>query len=77
MTAIAGKRIWLTGASSGIGLSLAEQLAAAGAELILSARRESLLNDLQQRLPHSERHRVLALDLSDPEQALVTAQAAQ
>ncbi len=59
------KVIWITGASSGIGKALAEQLAKEGARLVLSARNETTLKELQQSLPHPENHLVLPLDLED------------
>ena len=59
-----GKRIWLIGASSGMGAVLAAHLAAGGAELILSARRET---QLQQVAGHIGPARVLPLDVSDTE----------
>lgn len=43
---LAGQRILITGASSGIGHECARQLAALGAEMILVARRETELNAL-------------------------------
>jgi len=40
------RKIWLTGASSGIGNALAKQLIAEGAKVIVSARNETKLNEL-------------------------------
>ncbi len=45
-----GKRIWITGASSGIGASLARKCVEEGAHVGLSARRESLLESLSQEI---------------------------
>jgi NAD(P)-dependent dehydrogenase (short-subunit alcohol dehydrogenase family) len=47
---LAGRVAVVTGASSGLGVSLAEGLAAAGAKLVLSARREDRLKELAARL---------------------------
>ncbi len=59
------KRIFITGASSGLGMALAQEYAAQGASLGLVARREALLQELLQSLPHPERHRIYALDVRD------------
>src|SRR5207244_9700487 len=45
MTELKGKIAWLTGAGTGIGLSGAEELAAAGAHVILSGRRADKLEE--------------------------------
>jgi short-subunit dehydrogenase len=47
---IAGSRVLLTGASSGIGRELARELAARGAMLAISARRRSLLETLAEEI---------------------------
>ncbi|EGN74305.1 short-chain dehydrogenase [Idiomarina sp. A28L] len=73
MSKINGKTIWLTGASSGIGLALAETLANEGAKLILTARSVAKLEQLAQRLPGE--HIVFPLDLSNPEAAFEQSQA--
>ena len=48
-----GKRVWIVGAFPGIGAALAEDLAARGAYLALSARRAERLQALAARLPGS------------------------
>ena len=63
-----GKVVWLTGASSGIGKELSIQLSKLGAKLVLSSRKEDLLNDLKECLSHKEDHLVLPLDLGKSEQ---------
>jgi uncharacterized protein len=59
----------ITGASAGIGLALAEQLAAGGAHLVLTARRTDRLQKLATEL--SKKHRikteVFSVDLTRPE----------
>jgi len=59
------QRVFITGASSGIGAALAREYAARGATLGLVARRGELLLDLVASLPHPERHRSYALDVLD------------
>jgi short-subunit dehydrogenase len=63
---VAGRRILLTGASSGIGRVLARELAARGAALAVAARREGLLEELAGEIEREGGSRpvVLASDLS-------------
>ncbi|MEZ5760027.1 MAG: SDR family NAD(P)-dependent oxidoreductase [Paracoccaceae bacterium] len=58
-----GERIWIIGASEGIGAALARQWAASGAQLILSARSASRLADLAGSLGPG--HITLPLDVGD------------
>lgn len=59
------QRIFITGASSGIGAALAQEYAAQGAALGLVGRRRQPLQQLLERLPHPERHRLYVLDVND------------
>lgn len=61
------KVVWVTGASSGIGAEIASQAAEAGASVILSARNESKLQEVQQSIQDPDKHLVLPLDLSQSE----------
>ena len=57
-----GKRVWLMGASSGIGEALARKLADAGADVALSARRAERMAELAQGMPNAL---VLPCDATD------------
>lgn len=66
-----GKRVIITGGSSGIGLAFGLKIAALGAEPILVARRQNVLDDAKQsilrRVPGAKVD-VIALDVADQEQ---------
>ena len=65
-----GKRVWLIGASSGIGLAVAGLLHARGARVCVSARQQGLLDAFVQGHPGSQ---ALALDVIDAEATAVAA----
>ena len=57
-----GKRVWLIGASSGIGRAVAETLHAQGAQVIVSARQQAALDDFVHKHPSSQ---ALVLDVTE------------
>lgn len=61
MKSFKGKKIWIIGASSGIGEALSIELSSLGADLILSARRTDKLNQLNDDLRGL--HTVLPIDV--------------
>jgi len=65
---VSGKRVLVTGASSGLGESFAETLAQAGARVAVAARRLDRLEMLRDRLADVSHRLVIAqLDVTDPE----------
>ena len=70
------KRVWITGASSGIGEAVAFAFHQAGAKVALSARREDELKRVQQRCGGEPNTRVLPLDVSQADMLAEKAQAA-
>lgn len=63
---IAGKRVWLTGASSGIGKALAAALIDAGAQVVISARNREKLDLQADQLGRKQAYAV-PLDVTDRE----------
>jgi short-subunit dehydrogenase len=64
-TYFSNKVVWITGASSGIGEELAQQLAPQGAHLILSSRNKEKLQMLRENLSNHKKHLIVPLDLED------------
>ena len=58
-------RVFITGASSGIGAALAREYAAQGATVGLLARRRDALEQLAASLPNPSLHKVYAVDVTD------------
>jgi short-subunit dehydrogenase len=68
-TTFNNRRIWITGASSGIGEALAVAFRRAGAKLILSARREDELKRVQALCGGEAGARILPMDVSRTDEA--------
>ncbi|HEX2096075.1 MAG TPA: SDR family NAD(P)-dependent oxidoreductase [Solirubrobacterales bacterium] len=79
IASVAGRRVLLTGASSGIGRELAKDLAARGAHLVLAARRRPLLESLAEEIRSTGGQPPTAIDadLARPGAASELAEAAR
>ena len=64
LNAFQNRRVWITGASSGIGEALALAFHQAGAKLVLSARREEELKRVQAQCGGEADTRILPMDVS-------------
>lgn len=62
------KRVWITGASSGIGRELAKEISRAGGVCILSARSESRLHETNALTARPDSNIILPLDVTNEEQ---------
>jgi NAD(P)-dependent dehydrogenase (short-subunit alcohol dehydrogenase family) len=65
---LTGKTAVITGASSGLGVTFANALAANGANIVLAARREDRLKAVQASLPSGTRSIVTPCDITQPDQ---------
>lgn len=63
-----GRRVWVTGASSGIGEALATAIVREGGRVVISARRVERLREVQAATGHPERVAIVPLDQSQPDQ---------
>jgi len=66
-------KVFITGASSGIGAALARAYAARGASCTLVARRGDVLKNLRRSLADPEQHRCHALDVTDSDALIALA----
>ena len=61
---IAGKTVWITGASSGIGEALTYALNKRNCKLIISSRRQDELERVKSNCPNQDKVHIIRLDLS-------------
>ena len=71
----AGRRVWVTGASSGIGAAFARALVRGGARVVVSARRVDRLEALRNAAPEASMA-IVPVDQDDPAGAAAAARAA-
>jgi short-subunit dehydrogenase len=76
MTRLAGKVVWITGASSGIGEALAVAAVQRGARVVITARREDELRRVCNRCAEPSAVARLALDLTTADAEIAARQAA-
>ncbi len=69
---LAGKNIWITGASRGIGFSIASELGGSGANLILSSRRANAINESYKTLGANKLVHIYPCDVSSSEEVAAT-----
>lgn len=62
--------VFITGASSGIGMALAKEFATKGATLGLVARRKETLENFVKNLPNPEIHRIYSVDVREREKII-------
>lgn len=75
MLNLSGKSVWITGAGSGIGEAIAKSLAAAGAQVALSARREETLQQVADDIASSGgKVEIHPLDISDSDKVFEAAE---
>lgn len=67
------KPVWITGASSGIGAALAQELSSRGAHVILSARNQAKLEEVLSNLPYPSKAEIVPLDMMNEEAIANTA----
>lgn len=63
------KKIWITGASSGIGKATAQALSAEGADIVISSRRSEVLEEVKKSCAHPEKVHILPIDLEQSSQS--------
>ena len=71
-----GKTAVVTGASSGLGVTFADALATNGANIVLAARREDRLKEVQAGLPPGTKSIVTPCDITQPDQIEAMCEAA-
>lgn len=71
-----GRRVWVTGASSGIGEALATAIVREGGRVVLSARRIERLREVQAATGNPDRVAIVPLDQSHPDRVMDSVRAA-